>query len=137
MQGGVLRDGRRATADYLIVRNGAIYKITPHGHAAYHAGICVWEGKLDTTNVTSAKLVGIELENHDGGGEVPTSAQHYALAALLLDLAHVWKWSPMRVYGHGNLASPIGRRNDPRGLDYGLVFWLMQFTPNVLTLAHA
>src|SRR5687768_13433466 len=103
LQGGVLREGRIASANYLIGRNNEIWRLTPHTGAAYHAGVCRWNGKIDTMNRASHDLVGIELENYDRGTQVPTAFQHAALAALLLRLAHMYGWSPMCVYGHGGI----------------------------------
>lgn len=125
LQGGVLKEGRIASADYLIKRDGTIIQLAPSDMGTYHLGQCWWNGKLDTSDQGSHDTVGIELENMDTDNQVPTEAQHRACALLLLELAHHYRWSPLHVWAHSGLARPIGRRTDPGGLDWGFLFWLM------------
>lgn len=130
--GGSLRAGSAASCDFLIKRDGTIYQLTRLGSGSYHAGRCWWQGAPDNSDAASRALIGIELENHDRVNEICTVAQHEALAVLLLRLAHYFNWSPINVWGHYELARPMGRRSDPQGLDWGLLFWMMRFTTATL-----
>lgn len=134
---GSIRDQRYASADYLVSRKGAIHRLAPIGRGAYHAGVCLWGDHIDRANATSMALVGIEVENADSKGQLPTVDQHRAVAGLVRELAHAYKWAPLAVYGHYGLAYPMGRRSDPRGWDWGYMFWLMAHAPAITQLAGA
>lgn len=131
LQGGILADGRVASADYLIGRDGTTIRLVPEGAMSYHAGATCWAQIRGTDADPNRDLVGIELENFDRKGEIPTTRQHMALAGLLLVLADKYKWSPLYVWTHGGIAVPMGRRTDPRALNLGYVFWLMEFAPEL------
>lgn len=127
LQGGVLKEGRIASADYLLQRDGTAIRLIPDGMMSYHAGTTCWKKLYGEKADANRDLVGIELENYDRKGQIPTQQQHKALAGLLLFLADKYVWSPLQVWTHGGIAEPIGRRTDPRALNVGYVFWLMEF----------
>lgn len=129
LQGGVLQDGRLASADYAIVPNGEIYCMMPRGKYAFHAGDCSIDGKVVPAHIVNQEYIGIEIETGKGGLVKPTEAQYRACAGLLLSEAMFYEWSPLRVLGHGTSAYPMGRRNDPRNWDWGYLFWLMAHEP--------
>lgn len=133
LQNDVLKEGRVASADYLIGRDGRTLKLIPDGAMSYHAGATCWQQLRAGGADANRDLIGIELENFDRKGELPTARQHMALAGLCLYLADKYKWSPFYAWSHGQIAVPIGRRNDPRGLNWGYVAWLMQFGPELVT----
>jgi len=137
LQGGSAVAGRPASADYLITRSGTVLKLIPHGMMAYHAGVVLWGDKQDKSNECSRDLIGIEIENNDHTGQVPTVLQHHAVAGVLLVLAEHYKWSPLIVYGHYGLAWPMGRRSDPHAWDWGYMFWLMAHSPETCQLYGA
>ncbi len=137
LQGGSLLAGKAASADFLITRSGKIIRLVPRGAMSYHAGVCVYGGMLDRKNKVSRSLMGVEVENADSAGEVPTPAQHQAAAGLLLVAAAHYGWSPLLVYGHYGLAFPMGRRSDPRGWNWGYMFWLMAHSHHSITLYGA
>lgn len=117
---GSQQAGTPASADYLIERDGTTYKITPDGRYAYHAG----QSRLDyaghtyTGDEVSQLLIGVELEALDNQGV--TWQQVDALAALIVHLSVDWRWRwPYIIYGHYEVARPVGRRSDPQGLDWG------------------
>jgi len=63
-------------------------------------------------------LLGVELEALDT--ELVTWQQIDSLAELLVSdpLHQGWRW-PYYLRGHYDVALPMGRRSDPKGLDYG------------------
>jgi N-acetyl-anhydromuramyl-L-alanine amidase AmpD len=134
LQGASAVAGKPASADYLITRSGHIYKLMPKGHYAWHAGVTNLSGKVDTADYVSRSFIGIEVENADSAGQLPTRSQHEATAGLLLLLATVYDFSPLHVYGHYALAFPMGRRSDPHAWDWGLMFWLMAFAQAHISL---
>lgn len=115
----------KASADYLIARDGTIIRLAPPSRFAYHAGVCAFGDKIDRDNVVSRLYIGIEIENADSAGQIPTVDQHRAVAGLIRELAHIHQFSPLSVYGHYGLAYPMGRRSDPRAWDWGYMFWLV------------
>lgn len=125
LQRGSRAAGKPASIDYLTTRSGDLIKCVPRGMMSYHAGRCWWGGALDNSDRASRDLIGIEVENADSKLEVPTPAQHMAVAGLLLRLADHFSWSPLVIYGHYGLAIPMGRRSDPHGWDWGYMYWLM------------
>lgn len=68
--------------------------------------------------------IGVELENLDN--QVCTWMQLDSLAELIvLDLAPAHKWAfPFNIIGHYEVATPLGRRSDPLGFNWG---WLMGY----------
>jgi N-acetyl-anhydromuramyl-L-alanine amidase AmpD len=120
---GSKQAGTPASADYLIERQGTTYKISPSGRYAYHAGKSrlVYAGHEYTNDEVSQLLIGVELECLDN--QQVTYEQIDALAALIVQLSVDWTWRfPYIIYGHYEVARPVGRRNDPQGLDYGSLF---------------
>ena len=71
---------------------------------SYHAGRCKDALGIDTTGRTSRRLIGVEIENADSAGEIPTVAQHRAVAGLMLVGAAHYKWQGLEVVGHYGLA---------------------------------
>ena len=111
-----------ATADYLIDRQGTRYKLVPDGNYAYHVGKARWGAFTNDLDRISEMYIGIELENLDNG--LCTWQQHDSLAELITgELMNKWLWAyPFDIVGHYELATPIGRRSDPLGFDWGF-FW--------------
>jgi N-acetyl-anhydromuramyl-L-alanine amidase AmpD len=134
LQGGSARAGKPASADFLITKLGKIIRVVPRGTHSYHAGVCRWRGRIETGNLVSTLLVGIEVENADSQGEEPNEEQHRAVAALLLVGASKYAWSPLRGFGHYGLAHPMGRRSDPHAWDWGYLAWLMAHAKDSLRL---
>jgi len=126
-----------ASADYLIARTGLIHRLAPAGRYAYHAGVCLFGDQVDRNNVVSRLMIGIEIENADSKGQIPTVDQHKACAGLVREIAHAMRFSPLSVYGHYGLAYPMGRRSDPRSWDWGYMFWLVAFGQTLTQLMGA
>lgn len=120
LQGGSAVAGRPASADYLITREGTRYRITPPGRRPYHVGQAHFQlaSGVKSGDELSALLLGVELEQM--GLQLCTWQQLDSLAALIVSCAgeYGWRW-PYFIVGHYELASPVGRRSDPQGFDWG------------------
>lgn len=117
---GSTATGNPASADYLINRDGTRHKITPKGIVPYHAGISVAyiNGRRFVDNNVSAILVGVELEQV--AEQQVTYEQYDSLAELLtlLSVEFGWRW-PYTIFGHYEVARPVGRRSDPCNFAWG------------------
>jgi N-acetyl-anhydromuramyl-L-alanine amidase AmpD len=114
--------GTPASADFLIRRNGDILRLVGFGYYAFHAGKCQYGQYRDWE--INQRFFGIELENADSKGESPTQAQYDALGALVTELIKQKELPvPYVVLGHGEIAEPAGRRNDPRRFDWNRIIW--------------
>lgn len=113
-------EGHPASADYLIDRNGTRHQITPKGIAPYHAGVSVAyiHGRRYVNDAVSAVLVGAELEQI--AEQQVTYEQYDSLAELIVQLSDVfgWRW-PYTIFGHYEVARPLGRRSDPVNFAWG------------------
>lgn len=137
LQGGSARAGKPASADVLVDRMGNIKLLIPPGHYAYHAGRCWWQGSIDESDEVSRRFIGVEIENADSRGSVPTYLQHRAVAGLCLVCAAGSLSPKLSVIGHYGVAYPMGRRSDPRGWDWGYMFWLMAHAKETIQLYGA
>ncbi len=117
--GGSLRDGRVASADWLIDRDGTRHRLTRPGHGSYHSGLIHRYLGYGSGDDLSRSSVGVELENT--GAQWCTWQQLDSLAELLVDvLAPENRWAfPFDIIAHSMVASPYGRRSDPTGFNWG------------------
>jgi N-acetyl-anhydromuramyl-L-alanine amidase AmpD len=130
--GGCIKEGRIASADFLIDHDGTQHRLCPPGRRPYHAGASIYEinGAIMSGDQISASLLGVELEQN--GRDLCTWQQHDSLAQLVVDIGILngWRWPYFNV-GHYEVAVPIGRRSDPLGFNWG---W---FAGYLLTRARA
>jgi len=112
--------GTPASCGELIRRNGAVVIICPENRYPYHAGRsrARIDGREYTGDQVSEILFGWEIECLDI--EIPTYEQVDSLAQRICVRArqYQWRW-PFVILGHYSVAIPVGRRSDPRGLDWG------------------
>lgn len=95
--------GLRASAHFLIRRNGAVIQFVPCAMRAWHAGESSWRGRPRCNDFS----IGIEVE---GNEMVPfTAAQYRRLAAL----AHavMTRYPIAEIVGHSDIAP--SRKSDP------------------------
>lgn len=95
----------KASAHYLIGRDGTRYQLVDEAQRAWHAGESYWGGQTD---MNSASL-GIELDNT--GAEPFPPAQVDALIALLDEVIPRHRIPAINVLGHGDVAPR--RKVDP------------------------
>lgn len=95
--------GLKASAHFLIRRDGELIQFVPCGKRAWHAGASSWKGRARCNDFS----IGIEVE---GSGEAPfTDRQYDRLAALTRALKARY---PIRdIVGHADVAP--GRKDDP------------------------
>lgn len=113
LQGGSARDGRPASADYLIRRDGDILQITRPGWYAYHTGVARWQLQQESDRSLNQSFIGIELENKPEDGERVTGPQYIACAALVARLIATYHIDMRNIVGHYQIALPAGRKSDP------------------------
>ncbi len=95
----------RASAHFLIRRNGEIVQLVPIRERAWHAGRSAWQGRSQCNDFS----IGIELVGHI---HTPfTGAQYRAAAMLCKRLIEALALSPDRIVGHADIAP--GRKWDP------------------------
>ena len=93
----------RASAHFLIRRNGAVTQFVPCAKRAWHAGESSWQGRERCNDFS----IGIEVE---GNEEMPfTAAQYRRLAALAR--AVVARYPISEIVGHSDIAP--ARKTDP------------------------
>lgn len=99
----------QVSAHYLIDQEGAVFRLVPEEHRAWHAGVSYWRGVRDI-NSTS---VGIELCNpgHDWGYRAFPAPQIAALTDLLGGIFARHRLLPEALLGHSDIAP--SRKVDP------------------------
>lgn len=134
LQQGSLKEGKPASAHALIERDGTIILLCRHEWVAYHAGVATLEhfGLLfpDINEVT----LGVEIECLDNFKQQVTTAQHIALALWLRNAMERHGFTTAEVWGHYQIAKPMGRRSDPHGLRWGELYSLI-YNPTAEMLA--
>ncbi len=87
-KGKRLRDGRRTPgghAHYVIARNGRTYRILDKKYVADHAGLSMWNGETDISQIS----IGIELVGYH---YAPLTQSQYRSVGMLIDILQ-------RIYG--------------------------------------
>ncbi|MCL6534369.1 MAG: N-acetylmuramoyl-L-alanine amidase [Armatimonadetes bacterium] len=98
----------KASAHYIIDKDGTVYKCVPDHMSAWHAG----KSFLPQANRRS---IGIELVNRNNGVDPYPDAQLLSLRQLIIDLK---RKHPIRyLVSHAEIARPKGRKSDPKGLN--------------------
>lgn len=122
LQGGSARQGRPASADFLIYRNGDIMQITRPGWHAFHTGQAYWRGLQDPDKTLNQQAVGVELEALEQMGEIVTNEQYIACASLLRRLLLQHLIDADAITTHATIALPPGRKIDPMVFDAQVLF---------------
>lgn len=116
----------RVSTHYVVNEAGAIYRLVPEEHRAWHAGAASWEGEGDV----NSRAIGIEIVNggHDFGLPDFPDAQIESVIALTRDILQRWGLTPHRVVAHSDIAPE--RKTDPgekfpwrRLADAGVSIW--------------
>jgi len=94
---------RRGLTNYLVARDGKIYRMLHHPYRANHAGLSMWNGHTNLSN----RSLGVELV---GYSDRPFSnAQYRSLRGLLEELQRIYHIPDERVLEHYRVA--YGRAN--------------------------
>ena len=94
---------RRGHSNYLVARNGTIYRILDKKYRSHHAGLSMWNGLRDI----SSHSIGIELVGYHN--DPFTSAQYQSLKWLIEVMQRVYKMPDHHVLEHYRVA--YGRPN--------------------------
>lgn len=108
---------RRGHSNYLVARNGDIYRILDKKYRSNHAGLSMWNGRKDI----SSHSIGIELVGYHN--DAFTQSQYSALKWLIEVMQRVYKIPDRSVLEHYRVAygrpnrwvkkSHRGRKKDP------------------------
>ncbi len=105
------RDGG-TSAHYLISRDGTVLKMVDEKNIAWHAGrSALPDGSRKMLNASS---IGIEVISMKRDG--PTDAQYRALDSLIKDICS--RYDIRYLVRHSDIATPLGRKDDPWGMDW-------------------
>jgi len=112
---------RRVSAHYVVDRDGTIVQMVDERLAAWHAGVSELEGRSGVNDFS----VGVELINLNDGKDPYPEAQVRALARIIVDLRRRWNIPNSRIVSHAQIARPVGRKSDPLGFDFDVLFQLL------------
>ena len=108
---------RRGHSNYLVARNGTIYRILDKQYRSHHAGLSMWDGLRDI----SSHSIGIELVGYHN--DPFTASQYESLKWLIEVMQRVYKIPDHHVLEHYRVAygrpnrwvkrSHRGRKKDP------------------------
>jgi len=105
------------SADYLVGRDGTIFRLVPEDHYSYHAGVSVFPDGSHSLTGSGKKTVneisiGIELVGYYNIQY--TEEQYNSLKELTLYLKEKHPTLSFdHIYGHEHVAIPLGRKKDP------------------------
>jgi hypothetical protein len=99
----------KASAHFVVGRDGSVMQLVPMDRAAWHAGISSWDGRKVGRSV-NAFSIGIEMEHVDGVENWPET-QLQAVIALTQVIRTAYDIPLARIVGHRDVAP--GRKVDP------------------------
>lgn len=109
----VIRDGRAGLrgplGNFGLGRSGTIYVVA--AGVAYHAGVSTFAGFYNLND----EFLGIEAEDDGDGNWTPEQLDAYP--RLVAACLHYMKRDESRYAGHKDVAIPIGRKVDPKGIE--------------------
>jgi len=109
----IRRSESQVSYHVLIGRRGDVYLIVPPEQRAWHAGRSVWDGVSDCNDYT----IGVCLSNRNDGEEPYAEAQRIAAIEVCAELCRHFAIPASRITTHALIATPAGRKTDPRGLE--------------------
>lgn len=109
----IRRPESRASYHVLIGRNGTIYHLVPPEKKAWHAGRSAWDGVPDC----NAYTIGVSMSNRNDGAEPYPEAQRDAAMDVCALFCKHFDIPVGRITTHAIVATPTGRKTDPRGID--------------------
>ena len=85
-------------ANYVVARNGTVYRTLDKKYRANHAGLSIWNGVTDISSYS----IGIELVGYHNGSI--TKSQYAALRSLLPQLKRVYRIPDRNILTHSQIA---------------------------------
>lgn len=113
----------RASAHYVVTRQGDIYQLVPDYEKAWHAGRGAFDVNKDGTISAAERLwndrsIGIELEAYSP--YTYPDVQIRACDELVYSLCMKYSINANNILGHKEICVPAGRKIDPENFDMGL-----------------
>lgn len=102
----------KASAHYLIDKDGSIINLVGERDIAWHAGESFWDGQAHVNGFS----IGIELVNPNDGVYPYPEEQVQACAELVVSICKEYRIESKNVVGHCDIA--LGRKTDPAGFDW-------------------
>ena len=100
-KGKRLRNGRRTYgghANYVIARNGRVYRVLDKKYVADHAGLSMWNGETDISKIS----IGIELVGYH---YAPITESQYRSVGILIDILQgIYGLNDQAVLTHSQVA---------------------------------
>lgn len=97
----------------LIGRNGKVFHVVNPDRKAWHAGVSSMDGVANVNEFA----IGVCLSNRNDGNEAYPITQLGAAADVCAVLCGVYGIPVDRITTHAAVATPAGRKTDPKGLD--------------------
>ena len=109
----------KASAHYVVNRDGAMVQLVQTADIAWHAGVAKWKNYINVNKIS----IGIEQVHLDGVGDWPDT-QIQAVAALCALLCRKWgiPTDNLHIVSHASVARPVGRKVDPRAYPFDKFF---------------
>ena len=98
----------------LVDRDGTVFRFVETQHRAWHCGASVFEGQSNVNDFS----IGLSFANRNDGVEPYTDLQYEVGAVVCSAWMKVYPAITLdRITTHALVATPAGRKNDPRGFD--------------------
>ena len=107
----VLRRESGVSYHIMIGRNGAVYMTVPPERRAWHAGKSRMEGHDDVNDFS----IGVCLANRNDGQEEYPASQYAEAIRVCVTLCKHFGIPATRITTHAAVATPAGRKTDPKG----------------------
>lgn len=102
----------KASAHYLLAKDGHVYQLVSESNIAWHAGVSEWGGHKNINEIS----IGIELTNSNDGLDKYPEAQITKCAYLVSQICDTYGLYIQDVVGHVDVAPK--RKTDPLGFDW-------------------
>ena len=97
----------------VVSRSGGVYQIVTPDRIAYHAGV----SSLNGDPFCNSYSVGVCLSNRNDGDEPYSRSQVMSAVEVCAALCRHYGIPVDRIVTHAAVATPAGRKSDPKGLD--------------------
>lgn len=110
----VLKNGEgKASYNYVIDRDGTIWRFLPANIVAYHAGRSAWPGVTSQFGSINVSSIGIALDDENAVGDTLPDIQLESLFWLCVTFCRQYRIDPSKIISHRECALPAGRKDDP------------------------
>ena len=106
------RPESKVSYHFLIGRTGNVFLLVHPEQRAWHCGVSELDGVTDVNDFA----IGVCLSNRNDGETFPKS-QLFEAALICSQLSRHYGIPLDRIVTHAQIARPVGRKTDPKGLD--------------------